>query len=249
MGKIRERIKRLPTIGPALHGLYLRSFYREGEILTIENGPLAGRKWKRFMRTYQDDYVRGTYEKDVQDEIGNHLREGMVFYDIGANAGFFSLLAASLVGPSGHVVAFEPHPQTMRQLIAQIELNGVASRVSAFTRAVSDSHGASYFDDSGGSVFGSMIERPTPNSIIVRTTPLDAEIAFGLPAPDMIKIDVEGAEMKVLAGAQMLLNHKRPILVVELHSEDLLQQYLDHISGLGYETRMVRRHAISMPPN
>src|SRR5262249_20805847 len=106
----RERLKRTRFIGPRLYNIYLRLFHDEGRVLTIRDGYLKGKHWIRFMRTHYDDYITGDYEQQVQDALAAHLRPGMVFYDIGANGGFFTLLGASLVGDRGRVVAYEPHP-------------------------------------------------------------------------------------------------------------------------------------------
>jgi hypothetical protein len=85
---LREMVKRSP-FGPVLHDMYLRAFRSEGETLTISGGALAGRKWARFMRTHNDQYVSGAYEREVQNAIIGLLKPGMTFYDVGANAGFF----------------------------------------------------------------------------------------------------------------------------------------------------------------
>src|SRR5882757_11121436 len=70
--------------------------------------------------------VRGTLEPPVQEALRRLLAPGDVFYDIGANVGFFTILGARLVGPQGHVVAFEPVPACARAVGRNIELNGFA---------------------------------------------------------------------------------------------------------------------------
>src|SRR5260370_16345544 len=97
---LRKRVKQAPIFGPALHQIYLKSFHGEGEVLEITDGALKGHRWIRFMRTHNDDYLSGNYEPEIQALLVEHVRPGTVFFDIGANAGFFSLLGSRLVAPS-----------------------------------------------------------------------------------------------------------------------------------------------------
>src|SRR5687767_13965292 len=80
----------------------------------IESGLAKG---MLFLSSSADDaaFVSGAYESAIQDAIASLLRPGSVFYDVGSNFGFFSLIAARLVGPAGAVVAFEPVPNNVRR--------------------------------------------------------------------------------------------------------------------------------------
>src|ERR1700674_2858128 len=98
---IREQTKRIPVVGPMLHNYYLRIFRDEGKVLNIRDGILAGKSWIRFARTTADSYIIGNHEMSVQEALARYLRPGMVFYDLGANGGFFTLLGAHLVGSTG----------------------------------------------------------------------------------------------------------------------------------------------------
>jgi FkbM family methyltransferase len=234
----RERVKRIPLIGPRLYRIYLAMFFGDGKVFQIRSGPLVGKRWIRFFRIHNDEYVEGTYESAVQNALTQTLRPGAVFYDVGANGGFFSLLAASVVGPRGKVVSFEPHPETARLLARQMYINGM-QQVDVVIAAVSNEVGMAQFDDDTVSVMAGLTDiHPNSSSrfkIWVKTTTIDEEVQKRAP-PDVIKIDVEGAELRVLQGAQRLLHEKRPVLLVELHSPELAMEYDHFMSNLGYET-------------
>ena len=234
MLSFREKIKRTPFFGPLLHQAYLACFYNEGEVLTISSGPLKDLKWIRFMRIHNDQYIDGTYEPAVQRVLEERLRPGMTFYDVGANAGFFSLLGARLVGPTGRVVSFEPHPLTASILAKQMAFNG-KSNVRICVKAVTEMCGTARLDDEKPAVMASIMNTSSQRTIVVPVTTLDWEVSRH-PPPDLIKIDVEGAEMRVLRGAEALLTTRRPDLLVELHSKELSDEYHIHMDALNYVT-------------
>ena len=218
-----------------MYNLYLRVFKSEGERLIIKTGPLAGKTWVRFMRTYSDEYFDGSYEPPIQQAMAKYLGPGMVFYDVGANAGFFSLLGAGLVGPSGAVVAFEPHPATAAKCKAQMDANNLKN-VTVVVAAVSDRIGMDKFSDGAYSVMTSLEDAATaPKTITIATTTLDHEITKH-PLPDVLKIDIEGSEIDALRSAKNLVLKKKPVFLVEVHSQELAIQYDDMMTKYGYLT-------------
>src|SRR5216684_7222763 len=154
---LREQAKKIPVVGALLHHFYLKAFYDEGKVLYIKDGLLAGKAWIRFMRTTVDQYVTGEHEMPVQQALAKYLRPGMVFYDVGANGGFFSLLGASLVGPRGRVVAFEPHPTTAEQLREQMRINEI-DNVDVVVTAVSDKCGTAELSNDTSSDMLSLVD-------------------------------------------------------------------------------------------
>jgi FkbM family methyltransferase len=245
---LRENIKRAPLIGPALHNLYLRARHNEGELLEIASGRLQGKRWVRFMRTHNDEYVRGDYEPTVQAAIEQRLRPGMTFYDVGANAGFFSLLSATLVGSEGKVVSFEPHPETANQLRRQMAANH-ANNVEVVEAAVCDKIGTAEFGDDTIAVMASLAGAATTSrTITVQTTTLD-RVAASRTSPDLLKIDVEGAEIDVLRGAEQLILQKRPVLLVEIHSPEIALQYDLLMKRFRYQTIALSGERISVGEN
>ena len=199
----------------------------------------------RFMQTFNDRHLSGDFEPAVQATLLKHLKPGMTFYDVGANGGFMSLLGACAVGPSGKVIAFEPHPAVARQLAKQMRINDMP-QVEVVVAAVSDRIGAAKFSDGSITVMNSLARaKHAEHTIDVRTTTLDHEAQMRQP-PDLLKIDVEGSEIDVIRGAEKMIRARQPILVVEVHSAELAAQYDKLLAELGYETEDLRGHAISV---
>lgn len=116
---------------PGMYRLFLSAtnlMYPDGKIVTINKGPLSGCRWQRF-QCHQAWMAMGSYEPHVAKLIGEILRPGDVFYDVGANAGYFTLLGASRVG-GGRVVAFEPVPFNVQ--VIQRQLNWPLTRMRTF---------------------------------------------------------------------------------------------------------------------
>lgn len=249
MKSVRSSLKRIPIVGPALHGLYLNAFRNEGEILEIKAGHLKGQKWIRFNRTYNDGYVRGDHELPLQNALAAELKPGMTFYDVGANGGFFTLFGATMVGPSGKVVAFEPHKLTMAQLLKQVSINGL-SCVHTVEAAVCENIGTAEFSDDTYSDMASLAGAASAaRTVTVKTTTLDHETLCRDLKPDVLKIDVEGAEIDALHGMLKTIEKYRPTLLVELHSDDIGRRYHSLMQSLSYETASVSgdRFVISKP--
>ena len=205
MRNFREWVKRAPVIGPLLYHYYLKFFYNEGERQKIKEGVLSGKTWIRFMQTYNEEYIIGNYEMPVQAALAKYLRPNMVFYDVGANAGFFSLLGAFLVGPNGKVVAFEPHPAIAKLLKKQMRINNMR-QVDVIAAAITDKVGTAKLSDDTASVMNSLVNaHKASRTIKVKTTTIDQETTMR-PLPDLLKIDVEGAEIEVLRGGGATIN-------------------------------------------
>jgi FkbM family methyltransferase len=233
--QLRESVKRAPIIGPILYEIYLRLFHKEGQAQKIQGGPLAGKSWVLFMRTHMDPYLRGDYEMPLQRAFCQYLMPGMTFYDVGANAGFFTLLAASIVGKTGTVVAFEPHPVTSADMQKQLSANAL-SNVTVIESAIWDSIGTAQLRDDTIPVMASMVgAAQSKRTIAIKTTTID-EVTKTHSAPDVIKIDIEGAEIEALNGARGLLSSKKPVLLVELHSPQIAAAYTKLMTEFGYET-------------
>ncbi len=179
----------------------------------------------------------GTYEPRVADEIKKHLQPSNVFIDIGANLGYLTLLASPLVGPSGKVIAFEPATKTYNYCKKNIELNklpnvklyknGIWSEKKTLTISNSAQLGGNHITDRGDSI---------------ECIPLDA---LNL-TPDLIKMDIEGAEPYALQGMMKTLERCHPVIIMEVNrhclrtffqkdAEDLWQPLTD----LGYEISVI----------
>jgi len=162
--------------------------------------------------------LTGTYEEYTSSVFKQYVKSGMVVLDIGANIGYFTLLAASLVGDSGKVFAFEPELKNYSLLSKNIEINGYKN-VIAVPKAVSDKVGELQLfldrEESGGhSLFKASAIRGNENSIeaiTVNTTSIDEFFGDSGQVVDIIKIDIEGAEVMALNGMQNTINKSKNI--------------------------------------
>ncbi|HEY7328465.1 MAG TPA: FkbM family methyltransferase [Gemmataceae bacterium] len=190
-------------------------------------------------------YLLGTSEPDMQEALHHLLRPGMSFYDIGANVGFFTILAAKLVGPTGRVVAFEPVNANAHWLEHNLKLNGF-HHVFIRQMALGNQDGEAAFRVSAESTWGKLAYTGPVNQetavIQVPIRSLDKLHANGeLPRPDLLKIDVEGAEVDVLRGSAETLRAVRPLLLIELHGTNA--DVADLLSGLQYRVQVLGSRA------
>jgi len=180
-------------------------------------------------------YILGTAEPEVQRFLQEHLAPGDVFYDLGANVGYFTLVGASLVGPTGAVRSYEPMAPNVAALNRNIELNKLTN-VTVVAAAVSDSAGEAAFSAGPTDQDG----RLGAGDLRVRTVSIDEELAAGAPAPSLIKLDVEGAEESAVVGmARCIVDHK-PILLCELNEEPFTLEghpVAKALSAQGYSLR------------
>lgn len=179
-------------------------------------------------------YVReANYEPEVTAVFRRLLRPGMAVIDIGANIGYFSMLAATLVGPSGHVLAVEPNPRNARLLEASRRVNGFDNVVVCQTAAGRET-GLLVLNTSHSNGTTSGLP-PEVNDLLGATTvpcvTIDALVG-DTRRIDFVKIDVEGAEYNALLGAEAMIRRCRPIIVSEF-SPDLMPG-ISGVSGPDY---------------
>ena len=197
--------------------------------MPILQGALRGKKWIVGAGTH--GCWLGSYEYNKRILFEKAVQPGMTVFDIGAHAGFYSLLASVLVGPGGRVVAFEPLPRNIKFLMEHLRLNRVHN-VQVVEAAVADVDGVAPFDTGIGSSFGHLANQ---GQLEVRTVTLDSMIDRGrIPAPHVIKIDVEGAEYRLLTGAANTLNEHHPVLFLATHGKDQHGDCLGLLHECGY---------------
>ena len=168
-----------------------------------------------------------SYEPQLTRFLCERLKPGGVFVDVGANSGYFSLLAASLAGTSGRVYAFEPNPPVARALACHIALNAMDDRIVASECALSDTSQdrVPLFVTEAHTGFATLVGDSAiapeylgaPTTVGIRTTTFDDwRAAASVDRVDLMKIDVEGFESQVLAGMRESLAAGRvAALVVE----------------------------------
>jgi FkbM family methyltransferase len=175
------------------------------------------------------------------------VRSGDVVYDAGANLGLYSRYLVSALG-ARRVIAFEPVAENRDLLARNLALGGVTSQVTVLPLALSDEDGTAEFQiDDMQSVSGTLSRvtggKPSqgrknlglgPLAAEVACRRLDSLVAEGLERPDVIKIDIEGAEALLLRGAERLLRESGPRLLIELHGASQAREVLSLLDDLGY---------------
>lgn len=171
----------------------------------------------------------GTYEPALHAFLERNVRPGMICLDVGANLGEVTLHMARKAGPTGRVLAFEPIPPVRARLLRHVERNGLGGIVSVEPIALAAGPGrvtmsfATEAERNQG--MGSMVRVDNEDLLLradVATQSLDALVASrGFARVDLIKIDVQGAEPLVIAGAGETLARFAPDLLMEVSPEDL----------------------------
>jgi FkbM family methyltransferase len=167
------------------------------------------------METYR--YIM-QYEPEVTRLVSEFLRPGMTMVDIGAHIGYYTLLAKIKVGEKGQVFAFEPDPKFFYALTQSLKLNKITIGVHLYQMAIADRNGfSSFFAHPSGSGSNLYASFPGSRSITVETITLDTFFEkVGWSKVDLIKIDVEGAELAVLRGMEELNRRNKSLrLIVE----------------------------------
>jgi FkbM family methyltransferase len=166
--------------------------------------------------------LTGEYEPYVARHVRAMLRPGDTFVDIGANVGYFTLLAASLVGPEGTVIAFEPSPDNCRLLRRSLAQNGLTN-VRLVEKAVAEAAHAVSFSGGGADsnariLRAEEVQGREEHFAHVEALTLD-EALQGQPRVDLIKMDIEGAEPRAWQGMQGVLRQHRPVIISEYAPE------------------------------
>jgi FkbM family methyltransferase len=222
---VPERLK-LSLVGRAI------KTFPPGEALPILSGPLRGVQW--IPESSLHTCIAGDYEPETQDVLLRHIPRGSTVYDVGANVGFLTLLAARIVGEQGRVVAFEPLRDAVQFLRRHLELNGLEN-VQVVEAAVSRSPGRAAFQH-GGDIRRGRLAVDGTGAVEVKVVGLDDFCASGhAPAPDFLKIDVEGGELDVLLGAERILTKVRPLIALSTHGTDTHKTCCELLQRWGYD--------------
>jgi len=176
-------------------------------------------------------YWLGTYEIEKQMAIKAFIKPRMRVFDIGANAGFYTLSFSRLVGIQGQVWAFEPFAENAANILRHTKLNYLQN-VVLMQVVVADRTGMVGFQATNNNAMGAISEE---KQYRVPAVSLDNLLADQLvPVPDLIKIDVEGAESLVLEGAKSILDKKKSILFIALHGDEQKQRCQEILESSGY---------------
>lgn len=206
--------------------------------LPVLQGPLRGQKW--IVGAHLHGCWLGSYECEVQKCIADEIAPGSVFYDVGANVGFYSLLGARRVGSLGRVFAFEPLTENARLLRRHLAINRVAN-VEVLELAVSGTSGTALFASDATRAMGKLTDA---GDVTVETATLDALLDVGrIAPPDAIKMDIEGAEFGALGGARKCFELYRPKLFLATHGRSVHDQCCQLLSSWDYQWTYLSRES------
>jgi FkbM family methyltransferase len=210
----------------------LRFVPRTAQVPIIQ-GPLRGKKW--IVESSNHGCWLGSYEYEKQMAFCREVRKGSVVYDLGANVGFYSLLASTLTGSEGRVFSFEPAPRNLYYLSKHVELNRI-SNCRIFDIAVSSRDGVAHFYLDPNPAEGRLIPGEQKHTVQVKTVKLDTLVfSRGTAPPDLLKCDIEGGEYEALKGAEAILRQFAPVIFLATHGPEVHRQCCELLGELGYE--------------
>lgn len=234
---LRGRIKSLPLIGTVQRYIVDKQLNGKPFVHTVDAGPSKGISYELTLPEDKGIWT-GNYEPQFAKRLAAEMKPGMVCYDIGAWHGFFT--GVMMTGGAGKVVMFEPLPENRARLERFIALNP-GHDLTIRPEALGDRQGTANLtqmeESSMAKLTNSPFERENTKGqqIVVTLDTMDAMVGRGaLPPPDIIKIDVEGAEAMVLRGAIQTLATARPIVLAEIHSGELLREVTELLEGQKY---------------
>ncbi len=234
---------------------------RVAEEVIISGGDLAGFKLKLDPTgPWQQEMISGAYDHELFTNLKKLNLAGKVIYDIGAHIGYHSLAFATYVGDKGHVFAFEPNPANVQRAEEIIAINpSLQKNITVLNLALSDHTGTTNFlstdDIEGGTSTGGFIDDASTlwereryvDKVGFKKTEVKIETIDNLietkkiTPPDLLKIDVEGAEQLVLAGAIKTLTLYHPTIIVEFHSIFSAYSCMHILQKLNYTVELLKR--------
>ena len=238
---LRSRIKNIPGL-KQLQGFLLNKWVNKEEfVATISGGPAKGLVFPVQMPHDKLMWI-GTFELKYAKALQQSLKKDWICYDIGGYKGYYAGIMA--MSGAADVFVFEPMPANAKKIELLISLNPHLP-IHLKKYAVSGNIGNAMFrlmpEVTMGKLESSSFQPEDKGieQISVDTITLDELIRMGTPEPDFIKIDVEGAEEFVLKGSVELLQRKKPLLMIEVHSPEIgkrclnvLKKYYNKISVL-----------------
>jgi FkbM family methyltransferase len=245
---MRRWIKHIPGLAELQRLLVNDVLSGESFIHTINAGPAAG---LRFEVTLPLDKAiwAGVYETEFAEAISGAVRSGDVCYDIGGYRGYMSGVMA-LAGASS-VLVFEPLPANQRALERLCQLNPKLS-IELKPVAISNIDGSLRLHVMADASMGKLVTSPfqaaapATGDIEVPVRSLDS-LVLGqeAPPPQLMKIDVEGAEIDVLCGAEGILRDCRPLIFLEAHSASLEEACSQVLTRYDYSVRRLESRSLN----
>ena len=212
--------------------------------LPILAGPLRGSYWAPASGGKLARLFLGTYEREQTQLLQRSFGPDSVLFDVGANHGYYSLLASRLSGGSARVFAFEPSPHCLEFLHHHVKVNKL-HQVTVIEAAVGQVPGTAWFEEGSGTATGHLADR---GSHRVRVVSVDAIVAEHGVEPTHIKIDVEGAELQVLEGATNTLRNFLPEIYLSTHGAKIHADCCSFLREMGYRLAPIRGDQLESTP-
>jgi FkbM family methyltransferase len=202
------------------------------QVIPILQGKLKGKRW--IAGSGNHGCWLGSYEYVKVALFEKYLRPGGIVFDVGANVGYYTLLSSLGVGPSGRVFSFEPSPRSLSFLKRHLELNLIAN-VDVLEVAVADKSRKGKFEEGPSLSMGRIAET---GEVEVQMVSLDdLYLSKRVPLPDVIKMDIEGAEYDALRGARIILEEGISTIFLATHGRDVHDSCCRLLCDAGYEVR------------
>lgn len=201
-----------------------------------------------------DVFWLGIKDRWELEQARRLLPAGGVFLDIGSNFGWYALTLARTVGPTGQVHAFEPNPPTFAQLRAHVDLNDLGEVIRTVPQALSDRPGRASLitrDDNTGAARLDCAEGDADEGVVTVSTLDEYAARSNLGRVDLIKLDVEGNEPRVLRGGEETLARFQPPLLVEVNPPVLenmgtnAEELAGALRDRGYDIYRINRRRLS----
>ena len=234
----RTLIKDIPVVSVLQRWLIKTFLDQQKFIYRINAGPASGLNYPVCLP--EDKLIwTGTYEIDFSQTLAKSVKPGDICYDIGGFRGFFSGVLA--LSGAKKVYIFEPFPRNCQQIQAVIDANPQMPALKLLSVAIGEQKGAAEFlvmpEASMGKLSSSSFQADVQaqEKIVVPVETLDSLVKSGqLEKPNLIKIDVEGAEISVLRGSEQTLREYQPQLFIEIHSRSLAKDCFTFLQKLNY---------------
>lgn len=248
---IRNQIRRIPIVAGLQRWVFAKFLSGKEFVHTISAGPAKGLVYPVSLP--QDKLLwTGTWESDFASRLVKLISNGNVCYDIGGHRGFLAGIMA--MSGAAEVHCFEPNPENAAQIRKVIALNpnhtfhlqecavGATDTTAEFVIMPQSSMGKLH-----DSSFQDYQKSGTRIRVAVRS--LDSCLAkSGIRPPQLMKIDVEGAEVDVLRGASQLIHNHHPTLCIEFHSRILLNECCDLLIPEGYHVELLEYRTVADVP-
>ena len=227
--RLRDNIRKIPGLKQLQFFLLKKWVNKKSFVATISGGPAKGLVFPVQMPQDKLMWI-GTFELEFARTLQQAIKKNWVCYDIGGYNGYYAGIMA--ISGAAEVFVFEPMPANIEKIKRLIRLNNPLP-ITLKEYAVSDNTGNANFkimpQETMGKLEHSLFQANDTalTEVKVKCITLDDLVRGGTPEPDFIKIDVEGAEEFVLKGAIELLQRKRPLVMIEVHSPEIGKRCLE----------------------